>query len=67
MTKFKLVLHGTYNPKSKKMKEGCKFVFQQKGKSTKQCTMLYSWDGGVLFQWTSDNWPLPDRLELHYK
>lgn len=66
MTKFKLVLHGTYHPKFKKMKEGCKFVFQEKGKSTKQCTMFYSWDG-VLFQWTSDNWPLPDRLELHYK
>lgn len=41
MTKFKLVLHGTYNPKFKKMKEGCKFVFQEKGKSTKQCTVLF--------------------------
>lgn len=50
------------------MKEGFKFVFQEKGKSAKQCgTMFYSWDGGVLFHWTSDNWPLPDRLELHYK
>lgn len=46
----------------KKMKEGFKFVFQEKGKSAKQCTMFYSWDGMVVF--SSNGLPITGRYQI---